>query len=218
MSGRRAIAGTSLLLGLVAGVCLGQAGYIHAKALLGQELIARSWQRVMGGEEGVRPWPWADTAPVARLQVPAHAVDLFVLAGGTGASLAWGPGHLAGSAAPGAPGNAVLAGHRDTHFRFLRELRVGEWLEIEDAGGRRTRYRIRSHFVTDERDTRVLAQSDDSRLTLITCWPFDDPVPGGPFRYVVVAEADDPALHGGTLAPHGTPLGKARDRDGSGAG
>ena len=66
----------SLLIALGGGLCLAQAGLIHAKARLGQALIEGAWQRTLGGEEGVRPWPWADTTPVARLQVPAHAVDV----------------------------------------------------------------------------------------------------------------------------------------------
>ena len=179
----------SLLIALGGGLCLAQAGLIHAKARLGQALIEGAWQRTLGGEEGVRPWPWADTTPVARLQVPAHAVDVYVLAGGSGHALAWGPGHLAGSARPGAPGNAVLAGHRDTHFAFLGALRPGDQVYAEDSRGRVTRYSVRDHFVTHERDTRVLTPGGATRLTMITCWPFEDPIPGGPKRYVVVAEA-----------------------------
>lgn len=114
-----------ILVGLGLG-SLGQVAWIHAKAGLGQLLIARAWERTREGRETARPWPWADTRPVARLQVPEHGVDLFVLAGGEGRTLAWGPGHLAGTALPGGPGNAVVAGHRDTHFAFLREIEVGE--------------------------------------------------------------------------------------------
>jgi len=175
----------------------GQAAWIHAKARVGQFLIEQAWERqrhqqAKGGESEsgtARPWPGADTWPVARLQAPAHDVDLFVLAGGTGRTLAWGPGHLAGTALPGGPGNAVVAGHRDTHFAFLRELEVGEELVAEDGTGIRRSYRVREAFVTHERDTAVVDESyAEPRLTLVTCWPFDAPVPGGPERYVVVAE------------------------------
>lgn len=173
---------------------LGQAAWIHAKAGLGQLLIARAWERTREGEEMARPWPWADTRPVARLQVPEHGVDLFVLTGGEGRTLAWGPGHLAGTALPGGPGNAVVGGHRDTHFAFLRELQVGEEILAEDGRGIRRSYRVRERFVTDERDVAVLdppAAPGAHRLTLVTCWPFDSPLPGGPGRYVVVADSAD---------------------------
>lgn len=179
----------ALLLATLGAGSLGEAARLHAKAWLGQQLIARAWQRLQRGEEAPRPWPWADTWPVARLEVPAHGVDLFVLAGGTGHTLAWGPGHLAGTAPVGAPGNAVVAGHRDTHFAFLRDLRVGDEIRSQDAVGRWRVYRVAQSFVTNERDASVLAESAAPRLTLVTCWPFDALLPGGPGRFVVVAEA-----------------------------
>lgn len=174
---------------------LGQAAWIRAKAGLGQYLIARAWERTRGeGSETAKPWPWADSWPVARLQVPELEVDLIVLAGGEGRTLAWGPGHLAGTAHPGGPGNAVVGGHRDTHFAFLRELEVDQEIVTEDGRGARHSYRVREHFVTHERDTSVLEPSldpDARQLTLVTCWPFDSPIPGGPERYVVVADSEE---------------------------
>jgi sortase A len=199
---RRLRVALAVLLALLGASSLGEAARLHAKAWLGQRLIARAWQRLQRGEEAPRPWAWADTWPVARLEVPAHGVDLIVLAGATGHTLAWGPGHLAGTAPVGAPGNAVVAGHRDTHFAFLRELRAGDEIRSEDAAGSARVYRVVRSFVTDERDAAVAAPSDDTRLTLVTCWPFDAPLPGGPQRYVVVAAAEEPAA---TQASPGDP-------------
>jgi sortase A len=179
----------ALALSVVGIACVAEASSIHAKAWLGQQLIADAWRRVQGGEAAPRPWPWADTTPVARLEVPAHGVDLFVLAGGTGRTLAWGPGHLAGTAPVGSPGNAVVGGHRDTHFAFLRDLSVDDEIYTEDRSGKRRLYRVKESFITHDRDAAVLAQDFASRLTLVTCWPFDAPLAGGPQRYVVVAQA-----------------------------
>ena len=187
MSWRGALA---LGLGLVGVASLGEAAVLHAKAEIGQRLIAHAWQRTQTGGGAAKPWPWADTWPVARLQVPATGVDVFVLAGGTGRTLAWGPGPLAGTAPVGGPGNAVVAGHRDTHFAFLRDLEVGTEIHAEDAGGSTRTYRVAGAFITHERDGRVLADADGRVLTLVTCWPFDALLPGGDQRYVVVAEAD----------------------------
>ncbi len=51
--------------------------WIDAKALLAQRLISVAWERTLiAGEAGVKPWPWADTWPVARLQVPRLQQDL----------------------------------------------------------------------------------------------------------------------------------------------
>ncbi len=136
------------------------------------------------------PWPWADTWPVARLRAPAHGIDLVVLAGATGRTLAFGPGHLSGSAAPGGFGTSVLAGHRDTHFAFLRGTKPGDELRLETADGTSHRYRIRWQGVVHERNTSVTAEREADALVLVTCWPFDAVRPGGPWRFVVIAERD----------------------------
>jgi len=165
----------------------GQGAYIPAKAWLAQELLQRAWARAAGGEDRAAPWPWADTWPVARLTSRKRGVDLIVLAGGSGRTMAFGPGHLGASAAPGSNGNAVIAGHRDTHFRFLRDVLPGETLGIERPGGTRYLYRVVSADVVDSRHASVVLDTDASMLTLITCYPFDALEPGGPMRYVVTA-------------------------------
>lgn len=182
----------ALALGLVALAVwqLGQGGWIYAKAVLAQHLLQRAWARTLAGERDVRPWPWADTWPVARLRVPAHGIDLIVLDGVSGRTLAFGPGHASGSAQPGAPGTAIFSGHRDTHFRFLQDLAAGEEVVVDTPGRPPTRFRVREASVVDAR-TAVIGSARDgpAALVLLTCYPFDAVSPGGPLRYVVAAEA-----------------------------
>lgn len=166
---------------------LASATWIHAKAALAQRLIAAAWDRAKTGGTA-RPWPWADMQPLARLTVPAHGVRLHVLAGTSGRSLAFGPGHVAGTALPGGDGNSVIVAHRDTHFAFLRHLREDEEIAVEDTRGRTTRYRVREVAVVDKHATRLLDAADSAQLTLITCWPFDAVQPGSAQRYVVIAD------------------------------
>jgi len=161
--------------------------WIFAKAQVAQVLLARAWEETRAGGRAVKPWPWADTWPVARLTVPRLGVDEIVLAGGNGQAMAFGPGHLNRSATPGSAGNIVVAGHRDTHFRFLRDLRPGDEILIEAVYGVPHRYRVTETAVVDFRDRRPLAVSVEPTLTLITCYPFDAVIPGGPLRYVVRA-------------------------------
>jgi len=166
----------------------GRAAWIAAKAGLAQRLVRASWSRVRGGEANARPWPWADTRPVARLVVPGQQVELFVLAGASGRTMAFGPGHVDGTALPGERGNAVLSGHRDTHFAFLRRVREGDAILVERPDGRLVRYAVSGARVVDRGANWVVAEDpDDTRLTLVTCWPFDALRPGGPLRYVVTA-------------------------------
>jgi sortase A len=166
---------------------LGQGAYIPAKAWLAQELMQRAWLRVTAGEDRAAPWPWADTWPIARLTVKSRDVDLIVLAGGSGRTLAFGPGHLGASALPGDIGNSVIAGHRDTHFAFLRDIEAGELIGIESFDGVRHLYKVTGADIVDARKGSLQLDTNLSVLTLVTCYPFDALEAGGPRRYVVTA-------------------------------
>lgn len=182
---RRAL--TWLLVGVGAVLCF-QGGFIYAKALLAQVLLRSAWMEAAAGDIRPRPWPGADTWPVARLVSPAHDVDLVVLSGATGSTTAFGPGHITGTARPGEIGNVGLAAHRDTHFAFLERLRVGERLWLELPGGRARSFEVKELQVVDSGDTSSLSEPGDL-LTLVTCFPFSAATPGGPLRYVVQARA-----------------------------
>ena len=166
---------------------VGQGAYIPAKAWLAQELMLRAWSRMQSGETRVTPWPWADTWPIARLTARAGDVDLIVLAGGSGRTLAFGPGHLGASVLPGEIGNAVIAGHRDTHFQFLKDVQFGELLKVESSKGMRHLYKVVGVDSVDSRKGSLLLDTEAAMLSLVTCYPFDARESGGPLRYVVTA-------------------------------
>ncbi|MCB1055232.1 MAG: class GN sortase [Acidobacteria bacterium] len=176
---------------LLAAVAVGGKGvWLYAKAQLAQVLLERAWQETLAEPAGAgpaRPWPWADTYPVARIEAPRLGVERIVLDGSSGRTMAFGPGHVIGTALPGEDGNSVVGGHRDTHLAFLRRLRLGDELVVERADGVRRRYRIDLLEVVDRGDLGVLADTGAARLTLVTCYPFDAVVPGGPLRYVAGA-------------------------------
>jgi len=167
---------------------LGQGTYIPAKAWLAQELMQRAWLRAGRDVERPAPWPWADTWPVARLTASARDVDLIVLEGGSGRTLAFAPGHLSASALPGEKGNTIIAGHRDTHFRFLRDVEKGELLSVESTKGQRHVYKVIGADVVDSRKGSLVLDTEAAMLTLVTCYPFEAPEAGGPLRYVVTAK------------------------------
>ena len=146
----------------------GQGAYIPAKAWLAQGLMLRAWSRMQSGETRVTPWPWADTWPIARLTARSGDVDLIVLAGGSGRTLAFGPGHMSASAMPGEVGNAVIAGHRDTHFQFLKDLQRGDILELESSRGLDYSYEVVSVDIVDSRKASLLLDADSAMLSLVT--------------------------------------------------
>jgi sortase A len=170
------------------GVALLAAGFwLPAKAALAQQLLTRAWQRTAAGEAFARPWPWADTHPVAKLGLPNGDEPLTVLAGASGRNLAFAPALVDGTAEPGAHGVTVIAGHRDTHFRALRELALGDVLTLERPDGSVLRYEVADLDVVDSRRTELRLDADESIVVLVTCWPFDAVTVGGSWRYVVTA-------------------------------
>ena len=184
-AGRPVIGWLVVALGLWA---VGSAGWIHAKAAVAQILIEHAWAGSLAeGRPVRRPWSWADTVPVGRLEFVRQRESVVVLAGDSGRVLAFGPGHRTGTAMPGATGNSVISGHRDTHFKVLRRLGTGDLIRAEGVDGRLAVYRVDRLDVIDEHDLSVLAQDGPDRLTLVTCWPFDAVAPGGPERFVVSA-------------------------------
>ncbi|MBW7471476.1 class GN sortase [Marinobacter sp. M216] len=162
--------------------------WIPLKAVVAQELLELAWAESQARQTDTRPWPWADTWPVARLTVPELDQSMIVLAGGHGESLAFGPGQVLGS--DDGRGPKVIAGHRDTHFDQLQYLKTGSELRLQDRDGDWRTYRVLATRIVDSRseqiDTRLL--SEDS-LLLVTCYPFDSMDAGGPLRYVVEARA-----------------------------
>jgi sortase A len=184
MRGRtfRAAAVAAFVVGLV---CIGHGSWIYAKAAVAQRLIGNAWERAQQGESDAKPWPWADTRPVAKMTIGSSA--LVVLEGSSGRNLAFGPTHDPVSVLPGQAGNSVIEGHRDTHFRVLKQLRVGDSIRIELPHGRYEMFVVSRLQVADTRRERISLESGDPELTLVTCYPFDAVRPGGPLRYVVSA-------------------------------
>lgn len=166
---------------------LGSAGWIHAKAIAAQILLDRAWQQTLLDKTRIKPWLWADTWPVAELIVPKHGISLIVLAGDDGATLAFGPGLSFASNMPEANSTVMISGHRDTHFRFLRNLKKGERLILKTKTGIHY-YAVINTQVVDADNHRV--DNNDDKLILVTCYPFNSAAVGGSERYLVYARRE----------------------------
>ena len=178
---------------LIGGLALmTNAGWLHAKAALAQVLIEKAWRENLAeGRPQSRPWSWADTMPVGRLEFVRQRESMVVLAGDSGRVLAFGPGHRSDTPLPGAPGNSVISAHRDTHFRVLGRVGTGDLIRVEALDGQIRVYRVEERRVIDMHDLTVTEQHGVDALTLVTCWPLDAVVPGGPERLVVTARRID---------------------------
>ncbi|MGU3538985.1 class GN sortase [Methylobacterium sp. A54F] len=183
---RRALAALLTLAGL--GIAA-QAAWIPVKGALAQVLLERAFARTLAEGRPVRPWPWADTAPVARLTVAGRS--FVVLRGASGQALAFGPGQLEGTPEAGAPGTAIFAAHRDTQFGVLGRLAPGDPVAVTRRDGRTVRFRVTGTRVAPWDASGIDPQAPGRHLALVTCWPLDALRPG-PLRLIVEAEAAPP--------------------------
>jgi sortase A len=149
---------------------------------------------------------------VARLTIPRLATDLYVVEGDGARQLRQGPGHLRGTAMPGTNGNCIIAGHRDTHFRVLKDIRQGDEIVLQTRDGEYT-YRVRAMQIVSPRDTKSLRPTSDAELHLVTCYPFYY-LGSAPKRFIVDAQLEtQPGVAiSSRLAPAATPIRSSRPR------
>ncbi|MGX9429691.1 MULTISPECIES: class GN sortase [Bradyrhizobium] len=175
-----------LLLALLGLILFGQGAYIHAKALLAQVLLERAFSKTIATGHPTKPWSWADTWPVARIEVKRLDASTIVLAGSSGQALAFGPGHLELTPDAGERGVAVYSAHRDTHFRFLKDVVIEDAIDITRSDGKTFRYRADRSSVVRFDASGIDPLSNGYELVLSTCWPFDA-LTSGPERYLLHA-------------------------------
>lgn len=180
---------TTILLCVFIAVNLGHTAWIKGKAMVAQYLIANAWQQTVITGEKIKPWSWADTWPVAKLEFPTLKESLYVLAGSNGTSLAFGPGLADGSALSGQQGAAIIHGHRDTHFALLENLSIGDTVNVQEPNGHWQDYSVSEIHIVDTRLTPRYIDPSLHTLQMITCYPFNSSNLNPPLRYVVVAQA-----------------------------
>jgi sortase A len=120
------------------------------------------------------------------LVIPRLHTELYVVEGDGASQLRRGPGHVAGTVMPGQDGNCIIAGHRDTHFRVLKDIRKGDEIVLQTRAGRYT-YLVKATQVVSPSNTASLKPTHDAELHLITCYPFYY-LGSAPKRFVVQAE------------------------------
>jgi sortase A len=162
-----AIAAALALAGVV--LC-GQGLWIHAKAMLAQVLLERAFVQTLATGHDTKPWPWADTWPVARVEVPRLRKSAIVLAGD--------------------PGTTVYAAHRDTHFDFLPQVVAGDDIRVTRRDGTVVRFRVTGTEVVRWDASGIDPLAPGRHLVLATCWPLHAKL-AGPLRYLVEAEMTD---------------------------
>jgi sortase A len=149
----------------------------------------------------------ANGAAIGRIEIPRLGVSAVVRAGSDVRTLRLAVGHIPGTAFPGERGNVGLAGHRDTFFRKLRNVRPDDIIRIVTPDGTFT-YRVERTNVVNPDDVWVLDPTDRAVLTLVTCYPFSY-VGSAPQRFIVRASLD-PGLRQAAIMDEINPLMSGR--------
>ena len=152
------------------------------KGICAQLLLEKAWSITKRTGNSSKAWSWADTLPVAKLKIPEISLNQIVLEGEEIEAMTFGPAIIESSLESK---NVIIAGHRDSFFRNLGELKEGEIIKLEKVG-KNLSYKISNVIITDPLDTKWLEPTFNDRITLITCYPFNF-IGDAPKRYVVVA-------------------------------
>lgn len=128
-------------------------------------------------------------APLAVLKVGKIRLEVPIFEGTSELVLNRGVGRIEGTARIGESGNIGIAGHRDGFFRGLKDVSIGDTMELETARGTQT-YMIDSIRLVERDDVSVLINEPNSEVTLVTCFPFYF-VGSAPLRYIVHATLQD---------------------------
>ncbi len=148
---------------------------------------SRTWK---GGSASATRAEVKDSGLIGRLEIPRLGMQAIVAEGTDSGTLRRAVGHVPMTSLPGEEGNVALAGHRDSFFRPLRLVQLGDRVRMTTPDGVFT-YRVESKLVVRPGDSEVLAPSETPTLTLITCYPFQY-VGSAPDRFIVRARQVDP--------------------------
>jgi LPXTG-site transpeptidase (sortase) family protein len=173
--------------------CLAAAGIDVVEGAIFQERAARALERellapVSSEESGKEPAvvPAIERGLIGRLEIPRLHLSVIVMEGDDDATLGRAVGHVRGTALPWEPGNSVMAGHRDTFFRPLKNIRDDDQIRLTTARGTFD-YRVTRTEIVEPDDTSALEPSSTRSLTLVTCYPFVY-VGSAPQRFVIHAQ------------------------------
>jgi sortase A len=182
-------------------VLIGYYGYVSAETHLYQAYENRELDAILASAPAPAPAPTAAAARrripapgevLGRVEIPRLSVSAVVRAGSDARTLQLAVGYIPGTALPGERGNMGLAGHRDTFFRKLKDIRPDDMIRVVTPDGVFA-YRVERTVVVDPSDVWVLDPTDHATLTLVTCYPFTY-VGSAPQRFIVRAVIQ-PALH-----------------------
>lgn len=190
------------------------ASWLPTKAWLSQELISYSWQQSLQQQKmhhkrlayqanitaqgghlekrtnnvAIKPWPWADTFPIAELSFTRLEKNIVILNGGDPTTLAFSAGAISPFNKTNTTNPFVVAGHSDSHFSFLENILMKDVISMKDQSGKSQLYQVEAIDIIDASSGQLPVLANDSSLILITCYPFNNISNTTNERYVITAK------------------------------
>ena len=161
---------------------------IEIKGKVAQVLLQRAWYLTLRTGKKYRPWSSFDGVPIMRLTIPQHNINQIILKGTSGQALAFGPSFHEESFLPQDEKVTIISSHRDSHGNYIKKLKLGEKIKIQDEKGNWHTYIINEFFTINVKKETFVIKTNEQRLLLVTCFPFNSLQSGTPFRYVVSAK------------------------------
>ena len=155
--------------------------------LIEQQLKHANQQNKSSTPIAIKPWPWADTFPIAELNFQRLDKNIVVLNGGDPTTLAFSAGAVAPFNQTDTDKPFVVAGHRDSHFSFLQDIILKDVISLTDAHGRSQLYQVERIDIVDASAAQLALPADEANLVLITCYPFEGIGENADERYVITA-------------------------------
>ena len=162
-----------------------QAIKIEVKAKVAQILLDYAWNKSLKENISYKPWPSFDGSPILKLEIPRYNISQIVLEGTSGQALAVGPAFHKESFLPSSNKITAISSHRDSHGEYIRNLEIGDILKLQDLDNNWHTYKIEEFLIVNVQEEVNI--NKNSRLLLITCYPFDALLSGTPLRYIVSA-------------------------------
>tara|TARA_B100002052_G_scaffold167394_2_gene152445 strand:+ start:1401 stop:1952 length:552 start_codon:yes stop_codon:yes gene_type:complete len=157
--------------------------YFYVKVLIIQKQLYTQWdQSIKQGEIKTENKIY----PIGKIKINSSNINSIILSGDIEKSLNYGIAHIPNTKKPGNKGNVVLAAHRDTFFRNLKDIKLNDIIEIKHLNGKDI-FRVFDIKVIQPYETNYLYNSENCDLTLITCYPFEY-FGNSPLRYIVRAK------------------------------
>jgi sortase A len=165
-----------------------KASAMPIKALIGDLRLNYVWEEALKTGKPKPPWSGADFLPIGQIKIPKLGISRIVLNSASGEAMTWGIGKVSSSSEVEVTTTSVLAGHRDSHMRFLSKLQIGDQVEYQLINGIKKTYVIREiKIVRNASYLLPITEKNNDILVLTTCWPFNAVV-SGPERFILTAE------------------------------